>query len=457
MDLLIKNGTIATESGVFKADLGIKDGKISAICNCEILSGRKEIDANGLIVMPGAIDAHTHFELPIMDSSTADDFLSGSMACAAGGVTTFIDFVTQVKGHSLFEDFEARKALADPKVYIDYSFHMGITDFNDESFNSIKKIIDMGIPSFKIFMAYAKEGWMASDGDMIRVLEDTAKYGGLMGIHGENQSIIDSKTDSLIKEGKLSPKWHSAARPHHSEVEALRRAIYLTELTRSSLYIFHLTTGEGARLVAEAKGKGIDILGETCPHYLVLDESLYAKQDGYLYPSCPPLRNRFDSEVLWRALKLGILENVATDHCSFTKAQKELHKDNFTLIPRGLPGCETLLPLMYSEGVKKGRISLSKMVGLISASPARIFGLYPQKGSFAIGSDADITILDPDKHIKITPEALHMKADFSPYEGLEVYGFPKYTISRGEIIYENGKFTAQKGRGKFLKRKQKES
>ena len=453
MDLVIKNGIIATESDVFKGDIGIKDGKISAITSYEILSGNREINAEGLIVMPGAIDAHTHFELPIMDSSTADDFLSGSMACCAGGVTTFIDFVTQVKGHSLFEDFEERKAIADGKVYIDYSLHMGITDFTNESFNSIKRVIDMGIPSFKIFMAYAKEGWMASDGDLIRVLEETKKHGGLMGIHGENQSIIDSETSRLVKEGKLSANWHARSRPHHSEVEALKRAIYLTELTQSKLYIFHLTTGEGARLTAEAKGRGVSVYAETCPHYLLLDETMYSKNEGWLYPSCPPLRNRFDSEVLWKALDLGVLSAVATDHCSFTRAQKELHKDNFTLIPRGLPGCETLLPLLYSEGVKKGKISLSKMVDILSCSPAKIFGLYPEKGSLSIGTDADITVFDPQKNITITPEQLHMNADFSPYEGLEITGWPRFTISRGEIIYDNGKFTGEKGRGKFLKRK----
>lgn len=453
MDLVIKNGTIATESDVFKGDIGIVNGKIAAITSTGVLSGNNEIDAENLIVMPGAIDAHTHFELPIMDSSTADDFLSGSMACCAGGVTTFIDFVTQVKGHSLAHDLEERRAIADSKVYIDYSLHMGITDFTEESFQSIKDIIDIGIPSFKIFMAYAKEGWMASDGDLIRVLEETKKHGGLMGIHGENQSIIDSETDRLVKAGKLSANWHGHSRPHHSEVEALRRAIYLTELTKSKLYIFHLTTGEGARLVAEASAKGTSVYAETCPHYLVLDEKMYSKPEGWLYPSCPPLRNRFDSEVLWKALELGFLSVVATDHCSFTRAQKELHKDNFTLIPRGLPGCETLLPIIYSEGVKKGRISLTKMVNILCSSPAKIFGLFPEKGSLSIGTDADITIIDPQKSIKITSDKLHMNADFSPYEGMDISGWPIYTISRGEIIYSKGKFTAEKGRGKFLKRR----
>ncbi|MCQ2735924.1 MAG: dihydropyrimidinase [bacterium] len=452
MDLVIKSAKIATETGVFVGDIGVKDGKIAAISQFGSLSGKKEIDASGLIAMPGVIDAHTHFELPIMNSSTADDFESGSKACAAGGVTTFIDFVTQEKGHTLYQDLADRMAQADPKVYVDYSLHIGITDFNKESFEAIPKIIKMGIPSFKIYMSYADEGWMASEGDLVEVMELTRDNGGIMGVHAENQSIIDKYTKELVAQGKLSYENHAKSRPHYSEVEALRRVLYLAELTASPLHIFHLTTGEGARLVAESRGKGVAVSAETCPHYLILDESIYKGEKGWLYPSCPPVRFRSDSEVLWKALSIGSVQSIATDHCSFTVEQKEQFKDDFRKIPRGLPGCETLLPMIYTRGVKKGRISLEKMVSALSANPARIFGLYPQKGSFNIGADADIAIFDPNTEYIMSPELMHMKAGYTPYDGKRTYGITKYTISRGEVIYDNGRFTAEAGRGRFVKR-----
>lgn len=454
MALVIKNGRIVSSQYDFIGDLAIVDGKISSLATAGTLAGEQEIDATGKLVLPGVIDVHTHFDLPIMDSSTADDFESGSMAGAAGGVTSFIDFVTPRKGKALFDELEIRRAQADPNVYTDYSLHMGIVDFNNDSFNAIKDVIEYGIPSFKIFTAYAAEGWMAGDGDMLRVLEETKKYGGLMGVHAENQSIIDTATADLLAEGKRSYKWHAESRPHHSEVEAIRRVLYLTELSGGRLHIFHLTTGEGARLLGEAVGRGVNVTAETCPQYLVLDDRRFKRDNGWLYPLCPPLRNAFDSEVLWRATKLGFIKNIATDHCSFTIAQKERFKDDFTKIPRGLPGCETLLPIVYTEGVRKGRITLSEMTSLLSTSPAKSFGMAPAKGSLAPGADADIVIIDPEVKKTVSTETLHMKADYSPYAGMELYGFPTYTISRGEVIYEEGRgFTGKKGRGKFIKRK----
>lgn len=452
MNLVIKNAKIASESGVFAGDIGIRDGKIAAISQFGTLKGEEEIDASGLIAMPGVIDAHTHFELPIMDSCTADDFESGSKACCAGGVTTFIDFVTQTKGHSLFDDLTERMAMAENKVYVDYSLHMGITDFNQESFQAIPEIVKIGIPSFKIFMAYSKEGWMASEGDLVEVMEIVRDNGGVMGVHAENQSIIDKHTYDLISQGKTSYKYHPKSRPHYSEIEALRRILYLAELTRSPLHIFHLTTGEGARLVSEARGKGIQVTAETCPHYLVLDESVYSSEKGYLYVCCPPIRFRSDSEVIWRGLEIGSVQSIATDHCSFSVAQKKEFCDDFTQIPRGLPGCETLLSTIYTRGVKKGRISLERMVSVLSANPARIFGLYPNKGSLNIGADADIAIFDPNEEFIMSPEVIHMKAGYTPFDGKRTFGSVKYTISRGEVIYDNGVFTKEPGRGKFIQR-----
>lgn len=453
MDLIIRGGSIAGSEGVFKGDLAVRDGKVHKLSAPGLPEkAHEEIDASGMIVMPGAIDVHTHFQLPIMDSSTADDFESGSMAAAAGGVTTFIDFVTQTRGHSLHRDLEARRKEADGNVYIDYALHMGITDFTEETLNEIPSVVDGGIPSFKVFMAYAEEGWMADDGKLLAVLDKTARSGGIMGIHGENPFLIDAVTAGLISQGKTDYRWHGDSRPAFTEAEAIRRAIYLTGIAGSRLYIFHLTARESAEAVAQARPHA-DIFAETCAQYLLLDDSMYRRGDGWLYPSCPPLRKEADREALWNALRRGTLQVVSTDHCSFTEEQKFACRGDFRKIPRGLPGCETLLPMLYSQGVAAGRISLPKMVELLCLNPARIFGLYPAKGHLGIGADADITIIDPAKTTTVSAGSLHMKAGYTPYEGMTASGWPVITVSRGEVIFRDGRFTAGKGRGYFVKRR----
>jgi dihydropyrimidinase len=405
-----------------------------------------------MLVLPGTIDAHTHFDLSLMNTTTADDFTTGSRACAAGGVTTFIDFATQKRGESLFDAVKARRSEADGKVCVDYSLHASPTDFCDDTFSSIPGLIEMGIPSFKLYMAYAREGMMADDGALVAMLEKVRDFGGLVTVHAENAVLPDWRSDGLLKAGRRDVTFHAPSRPHFVEVEAIRRILFFTEITGSRLYIVHVTTGEGVRLIGEAKGKGMAVFGETCPQYLLLTDDAYNGPEGHHFVGTPPLRKSMDNEMLWRGLSVGAIQVVATDHCSFRRDQKDPCRDNFTTIPRGLPGVETLLPLMYSEGVRKGRLSASQLVEILSTNPAKLFGLYPRKGSLIPGADADLVIFDGSKTKTVHANELHMNTDFSPYEGMEVTGWPKITISKGKVICRDGEVTAKEGRGEFIPR-----
>jgi len=452
MDLIIRNGNIVTATDTFPGDVAVKEGKIFSLARQIAGKGTQEIDAAGMLVLPGIIDSHTHFQLPLMNTATADDFASGSRACAAGGVTTFIDFATQRRGESLFDAVKARRAEADGKTCIDYSLHASPTDFSDETIDSIPALIEMGIPSFKLYMAYAREGMMADDGALVAMLEKARDFGGLITVHAENAVITDRRSDALLKSGRTDVTFHAPSRPHFVEAEAIRRVLFFTEITGSRLYIVHITTGEGVRLVGEAKGKGMAVFGETCPHYLLLTDDAYTGPDGPHYAGTPPLRKSIDNEMLWRGLSVGAIQVVATDHCSFRRDQKDPHRDNFTAIPRGLAGVETLLPLIYSEGVRKGRISASQLVEVLSTNPAKLFGLYPRKGAMIPGADADLVIFDGSKTKTVHAVDLHMKTDFSPYEGMEVTGWPKITISKGRVICTDGEVTAPEGQGEFIPR-----
>jgi dihydropyrimidinase len=452
MDLIIKNGTVITATDTFKADVGISNGKITHVAREIAEQAGETIDATGLLVFPGFIDVHTHFQLPFMGTVSADDFENGSKSCACGGVTTYIDFAIQGKGKSLFETVEARRKQADAHTYIDYSLHMGVTDVSDHVLAEIPKIIESGIPSFKLFMTYRKEGFMVDDGILLAVMEIVRDSGGIVGVHAENAAVLEYYIDKFVKEGKTAPPWHGRSRPNFVEAEAIKRVIYFTELTGSRLYIFHMSTGEGAYLVGEAKGRGAMVFSETCPQYLLLTDEKYEGEDGIYYPTSPPLRRSADNAALWRGLSNGSIQVVATDHCSFTKEQKMMGKDVFTKIPNGLPGIETLVPIMYSEGVVKGRMSVNQMVALLSSNPAKLFGLHPRKGTIAPGTDGDIAVYDPSKKVTLSHKTLHMNLDFNPFEGLEVTGWPKYTISRGRVLYRDGEFKGDTSHGQFIPR-----
>ncbi len=455
VDLVVQNGTIVTSDTTLRADIGITDEQITLIKkNLRPSSETQVVDAKGMFVFPGAIDAHVHFQLPIGGTISVDDFENGTKAAAMGGVTTVIDFATQEKGRSIQEAVEVRRKEADGNVCIDYGLHAGITDWNDATRGEIQQIIINGIPSFKMFMIYRERGLMADDGMLFQGLEETKKHGGMISVHAESAFILDMLIERYAKEMKtLGAYAHALSRPAYTESEAVHRAIKWAEATGGRLYIVHMSAGESVQYVHDARARGIDVYAETCPQYLLLDDSVFKQENGHYYASCPQVKKKTDNERLWQGLETGDVQVVATDTCTLNTQQKDTWGGDFRKIPYGLPGVETMLPLMYTEGVGKQHFSINHLIALISTNPAKIFGMYPQKGTIAPGSDADIVVFDPNKKVTLHANDLQTKCDWSPYENWSLKGYPNTTISRGKIIVSGGKFIGECGHGQFLKRK----
>jgi dihydropyrimidinase len=452
-DTVLQNGTLVTASETFQADIGIKGERISAIGQSLETKGAKVFDLRGKFVIPGGIDAHTHMEFPFMSTTSADDFESGTIASACGGITTIIDFALQKPGESLEQTYKAWHKKADGKAVIDYGFHMIIRDLNPRILDEIKETIAYGIPSFKLFMTYRKEGLLLDDGAIFRVMEEVAKYNGLVGLHCENNDLIECLMSRYLQEGRKEPKYFAKSKPPVVEGEAVHRAVRLSEYAGAAMYVVHMSTRMGRETVFEAQQAHLPVYAETCPHYLVFTDEVYERPDGAHYVMSPPIKKKEDQEALWHGLASGDIKTVGSDHCCFTSEQKKLGKDDFTKIPNGVAGTEVIIPVLYSEGVLKNRIKLNQLVQVTSYNPARLFGLYPKKGTLAVGSDADIVVLDPQKEVRLTKENLHSKIDHSIYEAFTLKGYPVMTFSRGRLVYENGKFVGEKGWGKFQPRK----
>jgi dihydropyrimidinase len=457
MSVLIKDGTIVTSTGRYVADVYAENDKIKSIAKSLDVEADETIDAAGKYVLPGAIDPHTHISMPFMGTSAQDDYETGTIAAACGGVTTVVDFDLQQKGESLLEALERKKSWAEGKAAVDFSLHPAVMDPRPEVIEEVKKaILDYGTPSFKIFMVY---DFRVDDATMIKLLDETKKYGGLVQVHAENVYIIQHMNEVLEREGKLAPYYHAVSRPNIAEEEAVSRAAKMVELTGSRIYIVHLSSREGLFKVKEARDHGIDVFAETCPQYLLLNEDRYKEAgfNGAKYVMSPPLRTEESSEALWGGLKSGDLQVVATDHCPFDfHGKKDMFgKDDYKKIPNGAPGIETLLMLMHTEGVVKGRISLERMVDVLSTGTARMFGLK-DKGEIIVGKDADIVVFDPEQEFTITQDKLHMNVDYTPYEGMKMTGMPYAVYSRGKRVAEwNGEqlaFVGEIGRGRFVKR-----
>jgi len=457
MSVLVKGGLIVTSTGSYHADVFADGDKIKAIGTDLDYPADEVIDASGKYVLPGAIDPHTHLQMPFMGTHAQDDYQTGTIAAACGGVTTVVDFDLQQKGESLIEAIERKQSWADGKVAVDYSLHPAVMDPRPEVIQEVKKAcLDYGTPSFKIFMVY---DFRVDDATMIKLLEETKKYGGLVQVHAENVYIIQHLNETLEKEGKLAPYYHAVSRPNIAEEEAIFRAAKMVELTGSRIYIVHLSSKEGLFKVKEARDHGINVYAETCPQYLLLDEERYKEPgfQGAKYVMSPPLRTKESNEALWGGLTSGDLQVVATDHCPFDfEGKKDMNgKDDYKVIPNGAPGIETLLMLLHSEGVVKGRISLERMVDVLSTGTARMFGLK-DKGSVTVGKDADFVIFDPDQKFTITQSKLHMNVDYTPYEGMEITGMPQAVYSRGKRVAEwqdnHVEFVGEIGRGRFIKR-----
>jgi dihydropyrimidinase len=453
MDILIKNGKVVTSSQTYRADVGIKGGKIVALgASLRAKKGTEVIDARGKYLLPGVIDPHVHCDLPFCGTVSAN-FFEETASAAAGGITTVIDFAIQTKGKTLKEAVRNRKKLADPQVAVDYSLHVGITDWkNKRTQAELAEVIKGGIPSFKMFMIYRGQGWMSDDADLYEALHAAKKYGGRIGVHAENVYLTEALVARYLKEKKYATYNHALTRPNFTEGEAIQRAITLAEAADGSLYIVHMSTKEGLEAVREARKKGVDVYAETCPQYLFLTDELFKKKNGHWYATCPPIRKKADCLALWQGMEEGMILNMGTDTCTFNSRQKALYKGVFARIPFGMPGLETFLPMMYTAAMKRSW-SVNDLVAVTSTNSAKIFGLYPKKGTIAIGSDADVVIFDPKQRVVISPKRLQSTCDWNPYAGAKLKGYPVLTIARGKVVARNGKFVGEKGWGQFVPRK----
>jgi dihydropyrimidinase len=445
-----------------KADIAVKDGKVYSV---GILdqgeSAGRIIDASGKFILPGVIDAHMHVEAPFQGCFGANDFYTQSVSAAFGGVTTFLDFTNTFKGRSILEAIDERKKEMS-KSAIDYSVHAKIVEASDNILNEIKELENYGCPSFKIFMTYRKEGVLADDETILKVFKAAKEYNLLAMVHAECNAIAESNIEIFRKEGDLSWKRFPEAKPVLCEAEAVSRAVLFSKYAGNALLLVHTTNGEALDIVKQAQKKKFPIYVETCPQYLTLNSDFYNRENGYLAICSPPLRTDDEAERLWQGISEGIISVTGSDDCTYSNQEKtmflEKNQDgtlvqDFTKVVNGVSGIETRLPILLSEGVSKGRISINKLVDITSTNVAKLFGLYPQKGIIAPGSDADLIIVDMNKEVTLCPQILHNNIDYCLYDGMKIKGYPVMTISRGKVIVEDGKFYGERGRGSFIRRK----
>ena len=452
--LLVKNGLVVTATDKYEADIYIEGEKIHTIGKNLKLNADKVIDAKGMYIFPGGIDAHTHMQLPFMGTFASDTFETGTLAGLYGGTTTIIDFAIQTQGESLKATLDKWHKMADGNAVGDYAFHVGVTDFNEKTKAEIKDIVEKeGISSFKTFMAY-KGALMVDDRQLIGLMNEVKKYGGIVTTHAENGDLIDELILEAKNKGNLSPKYHALTRPEIAEIEASGRVIDLAYSGEHPLYIVHMTCEGALNRVREATKRNQKVHVETCIQYLLLDESLYDSPgfEGSKWVMSPPLRKEKDRISLWNGINQGLVHTVATDHCPFCMDQKRMGEKDFSKIPNGMPGIEHRLELLFSEGVLSKKISLNKFVDLTSTEPAKIFGMFPKKGTIVPGSDADLVIFNPNENHIISAKTHHHNCDYSAYEGWKVKGKCKTIILRGVIAVDNGKAHIGKGFGRYIKR-----
>ena len=454
-DTLIQGGTIVTAVDTYASDIGISDGYITAIAqSLPRDSARQVISAEGAYVIPGGIDVHTHLDMPFGGTMSSDDFETGTIAAAFGGTTTLIDFAIQYKGQTLRTAFDTWMKKAEGKAAIDYAFHCIITDLPDARLEEMDALVREGVSSFKLFMAYPGV-FMLDDASIFRAFSQAARNGALVCMHAENGGAIDVIVKRALAEGKTAPKYHALTRPTTAEAEAVGRAIALAEMAGAPVYIVHLSCNDALERVREARDRGLPVYAETCPQYLYLSIENFDVPgfEGAKYVFTPPLREKSHQEKLWVGLAHDQLQVVSTDHCPFCyKEQKELGLNDFTKIPNGGPGIENRMSLVYTGGVGGGRFSVNRFVELASTTPAKLFGLYPRKGTIAVGADADVVIFDPNREETISAKTHHMRVDYSMFEGIRVKGMPRQVLVAGKLTIDNGRFVGRAGEGHFLKR-----
>jgi dihydropyrimidinase len=454
MGTLIKGGTVVTAADTYRADVLIEDGAIGAIGHA-LPNGKHEvIDASDAYVFPGGIDPHTHLDMPFGGTVTADDFETGTRAAAIGGTTCIVDFALHSRGNSLLNALETWHEKASGKACVDYAFHLTIADGRDETMAEIPRMIaERGVNSFKVFMAY-KHVLYVDDETIFKTLQACRKAGGLVQVHAENGDVIEVITRQALADGKTEPKWHALTRPVECEGEATHRAIRLAEIAGAPLYVVHVSSAMAADAISDGRKRGLSIYGETCPQYLVCDFTDYERPnfEGAKYVLSPPIREKWNQAVLVNKLKNLELQSFGSDHCSFNLCgQKELGKNDFSKIPNGAPTIEDRLAILYEVGVNRGAFGLNTFVALGSTNPAKFFGLFPRKGTIAVGSDADVVVWDPNEKRTISAKHHHMNVDNNVFEGMAVKGRPRYVFSRGIMVADGEKFVGAKGAGKHVK------
>lgn len=453
MSLLIKNGRIVTAADDYVADILVEGEQVVAIGKKLSATADKEIDASGKLVMPGGIDPHVHLDMPFMGTFSSDTHETGTRAALHGGTTTVIDFVLQKQGHSLRAALDEWNSRAQGTAVGDYSFHMAVTDFNDNTKAEIREMVEQeGITSFKTFMAY-KGALMIDDRQMTGLMQEVKARGGMVTVHATNGDVIDYLIARHRAEGKLSPLYHYLSQPEVTEAEASARFTDISNYTGCPGYIVHMTCEGALNAIRNATRRNQKVYAETCIQYLTLDASLYDKGfESAKWVMSPPLREKKDQETLWAGINQGLVNIVATDHCPFMWKQKLMGEQDFSKIPNGHPAIENRMELLFSEGVVKNRITLNKYVEVACTNPAKIFGMFPRKGTIAVGSDADIIIFDPEEQHTISAATHHMNVDYSAYEGWQVTGKVKTVLLRGQIAIDKGECLIPKGYGQFIKR-----
>lgn len=451
MELLIKGGTVVTATESFPADVAVDGGKIVAIGRDLAVNAEKVVDATGKPVLPGALDAHTHMAMPFGGTVSADSYLAGTRAAVCGGVTTIFDYPVQHKGETILGLIGSKKEVLEKEACCDYAFHCCITDLNGgEILDEIEQAVEEGITSFKCFLVYKKEGMMVDDGMLARLLLRAKELGAMINVHAENPDLIDLRTEQYLKEGKTSAWYHYMSRPEFVEAEADKRVVHWASHLDTPVYIVHMADKEGLEACIKAKSEGHDILVETCPQYLEFTCDVYKREDGRNFVCSPPMKGQESQDALWTAIKSGMIDTVATDHCPFQSYEKDWGKDDFTKIPNGCAGVENLYPYML-DAANSGKITFERAVELCSTNVAKIFGC-DNKGAIAVGKDADIVIYDKDKDFTISVSNMHSDYDHTIWEGKKLHGYPVQTYLRGKLVYDNGDFVGTPGMGDYVKR-----
>ncbi|MBO7354061.1 MAG: dihydropyrimidinase [Lachnospiraceae bacterium] len=450
MEILIKNGKIVNAGGSFKGDVLVRNGRIAAVGKgLDTKTASKTIDASGLYVLPGAIDVHTHLEMPMMGKTfSADGYESGTRAAACGGTTTVFDYTLQENGKPMLEEIADRNRLAEPAACVDYAFHGGISEVNEARLNEVAEMAKQGFPSIKAYMTYA---FGLDDKALFELLQRAAKERVLITVHAESHGIVEANRAEFKKEGLGDVWYHYLSRPEIAEEEADIRAVTLARAAGAPIYIVHLGNEAGERYIAKARAEGIPVYAETCPHYLAFTNEVFKRPDGIRFICSPPMKGKESQIALWEGVSRGVIDVIATDHCPAQTFEKDWGKDDYTLAPCGVMGVENMYPYMLNAA-NKGMISFERAVELCSYNPSRIFGC-DTKGAVLPGLDADIVLYDPGKEFTITVDKMHSNIDYTIYEGMKLKGYPVLTMSRGSVVYEDGEFRGEPGYGRLLRRR----